>query len=133
MMDVNRGLVRRSCKGCRRAGWAGKHGGELCGKSSRTGGTGRREGREGMLGGGKKDRWVWEVGNEGTRVHGGEDLTEVVGIWGCLDKSVGAGLDGRRDGGECGRQITATNFLAHPLSSLCGQLTCHTWVDVQRH
>lgn len=44
-----------------------------------------------MLGGGKKDRWVWEVGNEGSRVHGGEELTEVGGIWGRLDKSVGAG------------------------------------------
>lgn len=76
-----------------------------------------------MLGGGKKDRWVWEVGTCG----------EVGGIWGCLDKSVGAGLDGQRDGGERGSQITATNFLAQPMSSFCGQLTCHIWVDMQRH
>lgn len=85
-----------------------------------------------MLGGGKKDRWVWEVGNEGSGVHGGEELTEVGGIWGRLDKSVGAGLDGQRGGGEHGRQISATNFLAHPMSSWCGQLTCHAWADVQR-
>lgn len=66
---------------------------------------------------------MWEVGTCG----------DVGGIWGCLDKSVGAGLDGQRDGGERGSQITATNFLAQPMSSFCGQLSCHIWVDMQRH
>jgi len=51
---------------------------------------------EGVLGVAR--RTPGEVENEGTRVHGGDELTQVGGTWGCLDKSVGAERDGQGDG-----------------------------------
>lgn len=68
------------------------------------------------------------TGNEGAGVQRGEKLMGWEGDAGCLYESVGTGLGGQRDGI---RQITATNFLGHLMSSLCGHLACHAWHDLQ--
>lgn len=41
---------------------------------------------------------TWQVGNEGTREHGGEELSEAGKTWGFLGKSTGPRLDRQRDG-----------------------------------
>lgn len=50
-------------------------------------------GRQGRDAGG---RWEGKVGNEGTGLHGGEELMGVEGRWRLPGQSIGAGLIGYR-------------------------------------